>query len=82
MPGEVNFGNITVEWNEIGGTDPVEEPTSGEGSSPVLSGDNEGKTLNYTWAFTQTGADVTVTFECTNKSDIVSIVMALSLPTV
>lgn len=74
MPGEVNFGNITVEWNEIGGTDPVEEPTSGEGSSPVLSGDNEGKTLNYSWAFTQTGADVTVTFECTNKSDIVGIV--------
>ena len=74
MPGEVNFGNITVEWNEIGGTDPVEEPTSGEGSSPVLSGDNEGKTLNYSWAFTQTGADVTVTFECTNKSEIVGIV--------
>lgn len=74
MSGEVNFGNITVEWNEIGGTDPVEEPTSGEGSSPVLSGDNEGKTLNYSWAFTQTGADVTVTFECTNKSEIVGIV--------
>lgn len=74
MPGEVNFGNITVEWNEIGSSEPVETPTSGEDSSPVLSGDNEGKTLNYSWAFTQTGADVTVTFECTNKSDIVGIV--------
>ena len=76
MPGEVNFGNITVEWNEIGGTDPVEEPTSGEASATITSTVEavNGKTLNYTWAFTQTGADVTVTFECTNKSDIDGIV--------
>lgn len=55
--------------------EPVEpEATSGEGSYTIPSGMNEGKELKYTWAFTQTGKDVTVTFACTNKDDIVGIV--------
>ena len=55
--------------------EPVEpEVTSGEGSYTIPSGMNEGKELKYTWAFTQTGKDVTVTFACTNKDDIVGIV--------
>ena len=55
--------------------EPVEpEVTSGEGSYTISSGMNEGKELKYTWAFTQTGKDVTVTFACTNKDDIVGIV--------
>ena len=58
-----------------GGDEPVEpEVTSGEGSYTIPSGMNEGKELKYTWAFTQTGKDVTVTFACTNKDDIVGIV--------
>ena len=44
--------------------------TSGSGSSdPIASGTNAGKTLNYTWEFTQTGMDVTVTFACTNTGE-------------
>ena len=51
-----------------------EQPTNGEGSYTIPSGLNEGKELKYTWAFTQTGMDVTVTFANVSEDDIVGIV--------
>ena len=48
--------------------------TSGSSSYIIASGDNAGKELKYTWAFAQTGTDVTVTFACTNADEIVGIV--------
>lgn len=70
-------------WKGEGGDTPGDEPgddpeepatTSGSGSYTIPSGANEGKELKYTWAFTQTGMDVTVSFECTNADEIVGIV--------
>ena len=55
--------------------DPVDpEATSGNGTYAIPSGVNAGKELQYTWAFTQDGNNVTVTFECTNSADIIGIV--------
>ena len=55
--------------------DPVDpEATSGNGTYTIPSGLNAGKDLQYTWEFTQTGNDVTVTFECTNSDEIIGIV--------
>ena len=55
-------------------TEEVVEPTSGEGTYTIPAGLNAGKELAYTWAFTQTGSDVTVTFACKNATDIIGIV--------
>lgn len=51
-----------------------EVPTNGEGSYTIPSGLNKDKELKYTWAFTQTGDEVTVTFSCTNPDEIIGIV--------
>ena len=62
-------------WKGEGGGEPViDNPTSGEGSYTIPSGLNAGKDLKYTWAYTQNGMDVTVTYACTNKDEIVGIV--------
>lgn len=62
-------------WKGEGSDEPVvDNPTSGEGSYTIPSGLNEGKELKYTWAYTQTGMDVTVTYACTNASEITGIV--------
>ena len=58
--------------SEGGGGDPT--PTSGEGNFTIPTGLNAGKVLNYTWAYKQVGMDVTVTYECTNKDEIIGIV--------
>ena len=55
-------------------TEEVVEPTSGEDTYTIPAGLNVGKELAYTWAFTQTGSDVTVTFACKNATDIIGIV--------
>jgi len=60
------------EYDMAGAT--PEQPTNGEGSYTIPSGQNEGKELKYTWAFTQTGMDVTVTFANVSEDDIVGIV--------
>lgn len=62
-------------WKGESGDDPIiDNPTSGEGSYTIPSGLNAGKDLKYTWAYTQNGMDVTVTYACTNKDEIVGIV--------
>ena len=48
--------------------------TSGEGSYLIPSGVNAGKELKYSWAFSQTGMDVTVTFALTGTDEIAGIV--------
>ncbi len=53
---------------------PVVEPTSGEGTYTIPTGLNAGKELKYTWEFTQSNMDVTVTFACTNKDEIIGMV--------
>ena len=63
-------------WKGNGSVKPEPEPaaTSGNGTYTIPSGLNAGKELKYTWAFTQSGMDVTVTFACTNADEIVGIV--------
>ena len=62
-------------WKGESGDDPIiDNPTSGEGSYTIPSGENAGKELKYTWEFTQNAMDVTVTFACTNKDEIIGIV--------
>lgn len=57
-----------------GGTDPQpEEPASGEGEYVIESGMNAGKTLKYTYAFTQEGMDVTVTFANVSTDEIIGL---------
>lgn len=59
-----------------GGEEPVEQATSGEETAIIESTLPEvnGKELKYTWAFTQEGKNVTITFACTNASEIPGIV--------
>lgn len=59
-----------------GGDEPVEQATSGEETAIIESTLPEvnGKELKYTWAFTQEGKNVTITFACTNASEIPGIV--------
>ena len=45
------------------------KPMGGEGSYTITSGMNTGKTLNYTYVFTQSGTNVTVTFGYANGED-------------
>ena len=51
--------------------------TSGSDSKEVTAGENtenNGKTLSYTWEYTQTGQDVTLTFAVTNDGGITGLV--------
>ena len=48
--------------------------TSGSDSKEVTNGQNTGKTLSYTWEYTQTGQDVTLTFAVTNDGGITGLV--------
>ena len=64
--------NLTFTDNNV--EDLAALPTSGNGSYEVTVGQNAGKTLSYSWEYTQTGQDVTLTFAVTNDGGITALV--------
>ncbi|MBQ9678200.1 MAG: discoidin domain-containing protein [Prevotella sp.] len=76
--GEKIFGtDIPLNWIDIVVGEIPEVPTTGDKTNTISdAGVNNGKTLKYTYEFTQTGAgEVTVSFECTNPDEIDALVV-------